>query len=127
MDMVTWLTTQLEIKNMNAQGLSHAIGVSHVTVGKWLRGTYTPDPENCRKLAEYFQMPEQEVMIIAGHLTPFTENTLEVSPYYTTNQHSPELTNAIQMFVQLDEEDQARVLSIMRTFLREQQHSEKEA
>ena len=71
MDTISnWLTAQLQQHNLNALGLSYAIGVSHVTIGKWLKGIYTPNPANCIKLARAFNVPEDDVLIIAGHKTP---------------------------------------------------------
>jgi len=67
MELAHWLKQQMDQKNVNALGLSYAINVSHVTIGKWLKGTYTPKPANCRKLAAYFRIPEDKVLLIAGH------------------------------------------------------------
>jgi len=80
MDIATWLKTQMKIRNLNPQGISHGIDVSHVTVGKWVKGIYTPNPENCRKLAHFFNIPDEQVLIIAGHLTPDDSKTTIAEP-----------------------------------------------
>lgn len=74
--IATWLTLQLQHHDLNALRLSYAIGVSHVTIGKWLKGIYTPNSANCRKLARVFNIPEDDVLVIAGHRSPdLIENT----------------------------------------------------
>ena len=46
----TWLQYQIDRFDTNAYGLSRAIGVSHVTVGKWLKGTHGASPARVRRL-----------------------------------------------------------------------------
>jgi len=114
MELQTWLKNQMDKHDINALGLSYAIEVSHVTIGKWIKGIYTPNPANCRKLAQYFGVPEDQVLTLAGHRTP---RTAEPQPHYSTTQ--PSLRQAIQMFRQLDDDDQERILLFMRSILRE--------
>jgi len=55
---------------LNQTALALSIKVGQSTISKWLKGLSTPDPPNCRKLANFFNVPEQEVLIAAGHLSP---------------------------------------------------------
>ena len=86
MELAHWLKLRMNEKDVNALGLSYAINVSHVTIGKWLKGTYVPKPTNCRKLAAYFGVPEDHVLSIAGHrkLPESTGDLAEPRPVYRT-------------------------------------------
>ncbi|MBI4496327.1 MAG: helix-turn-helix domain-containing protein [Chloroflexi bacterium] len=53
---------------MTQRALAAYVGVTPPTVGDWLRGEYTPRPAQCKKVAAYFDRPEQEVLRAAGHL-----------------------------------------------------------
>jgi len=48
--------------------LAAELGVSHVTVGRWLSGHDTPNTSSCRKLSEYSGVPLRKILSIAGHL-----------------------------------------------------------
>ena len=78
-----WLTRQLDQHpDLNQVGLAIKLGLSQSSVSNWLRGIYVPQPENCRKLARFFNVPEKEVLIIAGHLQPnvTSDNHLAAEP-----------------------------------------------
>jgi len=63
-----WLSQQLKKqKHLNQTGLAISLQVGPSTVSNWLRGISTPQPENCRKIARYFNVPEHNVLTIAGH------------------------------------------------------------
>ena len=53
--------------------LAADLGVSHVTVSRWLSGGDVPSTSSCRKLAEYSGVPLQKVLSIAGHMTGIME------------------------------------------------------
>jgi transcriptional regulator with XRE-family HTH domain len=48
--------------------LASDLGVSHATVGRWLHGEDLPSPRSCQLLAEYSDMPLEEILSIAGYL-----------------------------------------------------------
>jgi transcriptional regulator with XRE-family HTH domain len=52
---------------MNQTTLAMHIGVSQSAVSSWLRGASTPGYENCLRLAEYFNAPQDEVLNLAGY------------------------------------------------------------
>lgn len=45
------------------------VGVSDATMSRWLGDKSIPDPPQCRRIAEHFHIPEQEVLRAAGHLS----------------------------------------------------------
>jgi len=77
MDFSTWLTEKMRERDLNNTGLALKIGVSDVAVGFWLRRKTIPDLESCRKLAEFFNVPTETVLSLAGHLEPVDPNTAE--------------------------------------------------
>ena len=49
------------------------LGISHVTVHRWLTGADVPSPQSCQKLAEYSGVPLSKVLSLAGHLPEIVE------------------------------------------------------
>jgi len=49
------------------------LGVSHVTMLRWLAGKDIPSTKSCHKLAEYSGAPIQELLSITGHLPKMLE------------------------------------------------------
>jgi len=85
-----WLTTQFE-KNprINQTSLAISIGVAQSAVSNWLRGVSRPEAENCRKLAKYFGVPEQHVLVLAGHLSPNPGLLAETRASYRATRYQP--------------------------------------
>ena len=48
--------------------LAAGLGVSHVTVSRWLSGDDIPSTRSCRKLAEYSGVPVEKLLSLTGHL-----------------------------------------------------------
>lgn len=48
--------------------LAADLGVSHVTVGRWLSGKDVPSTRSCLRLADYSGVSIQKILTIAGHL-----------------------------------------------------------
>lgn len=48
--------------------LAADLGISHVTVSRWLSGADVPNVKSCRRLAEYSGVPLQNVLSVMGHL-----------------------------------------------------------
>ena len=74
-----WLQSELKRRpDLNQTALAIHLGLSQGTISSWLRGLYVPQPDNCHKLARFFDVPEDEVLIAAGHRQPIVigHNTL---------------------------------------------------
>ena len=54
--------------------LAADLGVSHVTVRRWLFSEDIPSTRLCKRLAEYSGVPLQEVLAVAGHLPEVKED-----------------------------------------------------
>ena len=53
--------------------LAADLGISHVTVSRWLSGEDIPNTRSCRKLAVYSRMPLEPVLSLAGHMPSIAE------------------------------------------------------
>jgi hypothetical protein len=71
-----------------------------------MSGQRKPGPEFCTSVASALQVPPEGVFRRAGLLPPKPEET-------------PTSRELLYMFMQLDDQDQERILSITRTFLEE--------
>lgn len=71
--IASYLREAIDRRGITASQLSAYIDVSHVTVGRWIKGEDVPSPENCRKLARYFHIPEDRLLSIAGHRSEAAE------------------------------------------------------
>jgi len=53
--------------------LAADLGISHVTVSRWLSGEDIPNTRSCRKLAAYSHTPLGQVLSLAGHMPRIAE------------------------------------------------------
>jgi transcriptional regulator with XRE-family HTH domain len=61
-----WLTEQLAGRGISRSELASSIDVTSDAVFKWLHGESTPSRGVCRAIAQYFNLPEREVLELAG-------------------------------------------------------------
>lgn len=66
-DFATWLRVKMAERNVSGKGLAQLLNVSHVAVGRWVNGKNRPTYENCVKIADFFHVPEYELLFITGH------------------------------------------------------------
>lgn len=57
-------------RNVSGKGLAGLLDVSHVAVGRWTNGKNKPTYQNCVKIAEFFDIPEDNILILAGYREP---------------------------------------------------------
>jgi len=55
-------------KQLRASQLARKIGVSHATVGRWLKGEDIPSPESCRKLSIFTHTPIEDILRVVGYI-----------------------------------------------------------
>ena len=80
------------------RGLALAVVVSPSTLSRWIGGKQTPSPESCQKLAEYFSVPVEEMLILAGHLAPSHNVDIDSLPEfreYALQKYAEELDEDI--------------------------------
>lgn len=72
----TLLANLLQEQNLPASHFAAAIGVSHATVGRWLKGEDIPSARSCYLLAEFSGIPIEEILRSAGHIPETTPELL---------------------------------------------------
>ncbi len=78
-----WLEDQIARIDTNVVGLAKMIGVSHVSVSRWMSGIADPRPENVRAMARVFSVRPETVYRAMGYingapsLSPRLERMLE--------------------------------------------------
>lgn len=71
--MATFLREVMRRRQRKPSQLAADLGVSHVTVSRWLSGEDIPNIQSCQRLAEYCGVPIEKVLAIAGHLPRIAE------------------------------------------------------
>jgi len=71
--LIPFLKDLMRQHNQRVSGLAVELGVSHVTVGRWLSGEDTPSTRSCRKISKYSGLPLKKILTIAGHLPKMVE------------------------------------------------------
>ncbi len=62
--------------------LAFDIGVSHATVGRWLKGQDIPSTRSCQRLAEYSGIPLERILALAGHIPTTGKDSMVEWPDY---------------------------------------------
>jgi transcriptional regulator with XRE-family HTH domain len=80
--IVSFLNEMMRRRKRLPSQLASDLGVSHVTVGRWLSGKDIPSVKSCRRLAEYSGLPLEEVLSIVGHLPKRIEEPITEWPEF---------------------------------------------
>ena len=62
--------------------LAADLGISHVTISRWLSGAGFADTRSCLKLAQYSCVPVEEILSIAGYLPTAAEGSTTEWPEF---------------------------------------------
>jgi transcriptional regulator with XRE-family HTH domain len=65
--LARWLLEQLDERNESARAASLNAGLDHAAISRIIRGTQ-PSPETCQRLADYFEVPTELLLTLAGHM-----------------------------------------------------------
>jgi transcriptional regulator with XRE-family HTH domain len=57
--------------------LAADLGISHVTVSRWMSGADIPNTESCQKLADYSGVSIENILNIVGHIKKVSEKKPE--------------------------------------------------
>jgi len=104
-NLAHWVNSQAEDKNLSFREIAKRGGISVASVSDAASGQ-SVGFKVCKGLAKAFGVPEEKILRLAGLLPPQPEET-------------PTSRELLYMFMQLDDQDQERILSITRTFLEE--------
>ncbi len=80
--MVKYLKELMRRRKRLPSQLAADIGVSHVTVSRWLSGKGVLSTKSCFKLASYSGTPIEKVLSFAGHLPEISEMDLAAWPEF---------------------------------------------
>ena len=69
----TFLKDLMRRRKRNKHQFAADLGISHVTVARWLSGVDIPRPGSCRKLADYSGIPVESILSFAGHMPQISE------------------------------------------------------
>lgn len=62
-----WLLDMLREKDVSDRSASLSAKLDHAAISRYLKGT-RPSPVSCKKLADYFGVPAEQVMYLAGYI-----------------------------------------------------------
>lgn len=82
MTIIEFLQDLMRKRKKLPSQLAADMGVSHVTMHRWLAGKDTPSTASCRILANYSGVPIQQVMASAGHIYDITETNAMAWPEF---------------------------------------------
>lgn len=116
MGFAEWLGEQIRYKKTNASGLARMIGTSHVTVLRWLNGTYLPKTEHCYRIAEYLEVPAEKVLTLAGHLKP-SDTPVRLRENREDYMADPRLDLLREIAARLSPENRNRLIAIARALI----------
>ena len=71
--IVTFLKDLMRRRRRLPSQLASDLGISHVTVLRWLSGKDIPSTKSCQRLAEYSGIKLQTILAITGHMTKVSE------------------------------------------------------
>lgn len=60
----------MDRRRLNQSQVAEYVGLRPSGVNAWFSRGSIPKPETCRKLADYFKLPIDDVLRAAGHLPP---------------------------------------------------------
>lgn len=66
-ELQRWLLDELNDRNLSAREASLGAGLHHGAISYYLGGR-RPSTENCKKLARFFNVPEEMVLMLAGYM-----------------------------------------------------------
>jgi transcriptional regulator with XRE-family HTH domain len=93
--LAAWLVDQMRERNLSARETSLGAGLSHGAISHFLNGK-RPSRKSCDKLAEFFGVPKEVLLIMAGYQAPPPEYNQFL---YQLGQLSKDWTEAEKEFV----------------------------
>jgi transcriptional regulator with XRE-family HTH domain len=105
-EFADWFRRQLKRRGWKQADFVRASGVPSSTVSAWYRGVRVPDPPLCETIAECFDLPLDDVLVVAGHRI----QTSEIPP-------DDPRSEMIWLIEQMDEKKIEWALPIIRQLL----------
>jgi len=102
--LARWLLEKLDDRNESARAASLGAGLDHAAISRFLQGV-APTPDSCRKLADYFEVPAEFVLALAGHMP-------------TPEEHDAFVQQVAELAKDWSEEERRLGLELLRTVRR---------
>lgn len=80
-DLRGWLRTELEERDLTQAQVAVYAGVGQATISDILRKGHVPKVDTLFRLADYFHVPRERVLRLAGHLPPAADAQDEAEAY----------------------------------------------
>lgn len=115
-DLAVFLDNQCKKRGLSWREASLGAGLDHGAISRFIRGT-TPSPDSCQKLAAFFGVPEDVLLVLAGHKLisdggPSKSKTTYIAEYLI-NQLPPdkqrEALEIIRVMLRFHEEHMERI------------------
>jgi transcriptional regulator with XRE-family HTH domain len=110
-----WLQEMMDREDLNQTSLALRIGRSQSTVSTWIRGTAVPDMESSIKLASFFGVSKETVLVLAGHMLPRVSESPSRDWQFLPGTPQYELMRIIS---NMSTEEVEALLQVVRTFRR---------
>jgi SOS-response transcriptional repressor LexA len=107
--ITSYLRETVEKRGILPSQLAAYVGVSHVTVGRWLKGEDVPSPDNCRKLATYLHVTEDTLLEMAGHRGKRADIQPPLTPEELIQRLRTELPISIPIVEQIGHADRGAI------------------
>jgi len=85
--LLSFLEDLMRRRKCRVNQLAKGIGVSHVSVGRWLSGEDKPSTLSCRRLAAYSGVNVEKMFAIAGHLPAVAQTVPDEWPEFSEYMH----------------------------------------
>jgi transcriptional regulator with XRE-family HTH domain len=73
-DLSRWLQTELRERGLSQNAAAVHAGVAQATLSDMLNKGHVPKVETLFRLADYFETPREQVLRLAGHLPPVSQD-----------------------------------------------------
>jgi len=82
LEIVNLLEEAMRVRGLNKRSLSRELGISHVTVCRWLSGEDRPGLDSCLKIARFLGIDLVGVLSMAGHIPEIDKTPTERLPEF---------------------------------------------
>lgn len=103
-----WVLSELAVRRWSMRELARQTRVSESTISRIVSGKRNPSSRLSRRIAQALHVPPETVFREAGLLPD-------------ADEEAPGVKEALYLFRELPEDEQRRILLIMRTLLEEQE------
>jgi transcriptional regulator with XRE-family HTH domain len=92
----------LHRRKLSSNRLAGELGVSHVTLSRWLAGEDVPSVRSCQKIARYSGEPLENILRLVGHLPGVMEASCNLPGFreYARSKYPDELDEDLIIMIE---------------------------